>query len=211
MTSRLMLVAMFALAAACASSDTTEPSQPAVTAVTLSPATTPLTIGQTTQLTAAVTGSWLTPTVTWSSSNPAVATVSATGLVSGLRAGTSNVSAASAGVNGVAAVTVVPGTVDRVTVCDRAQASGCASSATLLSPGTAVVVRASALNATAADISSSCAVQWSPGAPNLVTIAPSADAAKRDALLTKIDTLPTSVSILVTCNGVVGVFTVNGR
>jgi hypothetical protein len=140
-----------------------------------------------------------------------VATVSATGLVTALATGTSSISATSAGVIGTTAITVVPGAIDRITVCDRGQAIGCANSATLLSPGTSVVVRASALNAQAADISSACAFQWSPGAPNIVTIATSADAARRDALITRKDSLPTSVSILVTCNGVVGVFTINGR
>jgi uncharacterized protein YjdB len=45
-------------------------------------------------------------TVTWSSSNPAVATVSSTGLVSGVTDGTVQISASSEGVSGSATVTV---------------------------------------------------------------------------------------------------------
>ena len=211
MTRRLISLTMLLLAAACASSDSAGPSQPVVSAVAVSPATATLSIGQTAQLSAAVTGTWLTPTISWASSNPAVATVSGTGLLTAVSPGTTNVSATSASVTGTTAVTVVPGAVDRVSVCDRAFTTTCSSAVSLLSPGTAVAVRATALNIVGADISSSCAFQWSMAAPNVVTVATSTDATRRDALITRVDSLPVSVSVLASCSGVTGVFTVNTR
>jgi uncharacterized protein YjdB len=55
-------------------------------------------------------------TVTWSSSNGAVATVSATGLVTGVTAGTVSMTATSEGVSGTLSITVLAGPVASVTV-----------------------------------------------------------------------------------------------
>lgn len=83
---------------------------PAVASVTVSPATASLIIGATAQLTATTkdaSGTTLTGrTVTWSSSDPTVATVSPTGLVSGIKAGTATITATSETKVGTAAVTV---------------------------------------------------------------------------------------------------------
>jgi uncharacterized protein YjdB len=69
-----------------------------------------ITTGATTQATATVldaSGATLTGrTVTWSSSNTAVATVSSAGVVTGVKAGTANVVATSEGKSGSAAITV---------------------------------------------------------------------------------------------------------
>ncbi|HEV2750291.1 MAG TPA: Ig-like domain-containing protein, partial [Gemmatimonadales bacterium] len=82
----------------------------AVASVTVSPASASLTVGATTQLTATLRdalGNVLTGrAVTWTSTTPAVATVSATGLVTGVAAGPALVTATSGGQSGSAAVTV---------------------------------------------------------------------------------------------------------
>jgi uncharacterized protein YjdB len=69
----------------------------AVTSVAVSPTTATVNVGATQQLTATntssigTTGTALNPNVTWSSSNTAVATVSSTGLVTGVSAGTATI------------------------------------------------------------------------------------------------------------------------
>ena len=81
-----------------------------VASVTVSPATTGLTVGNAQQLTATVRdsgGAVLTDrAVTWVSSNSAVATVSPSGLVSGVATGSVTITATSDGVSGTAAVSV---------------------------------------------------------------------------------------------------------
>jgi len=87
---------------------TPTPAPVASVGVTLSAAS--LTVGQTSQATAVLkdaTGNVLSGrAVTWSSSAPAVASVTAAGLVTGVGAGTATISAASEGQTGAAAVTV---------------------------------------------------------------------------------------------------------
>ncbi len=81
-----------------------------VAVVTVSPATSTIGIGATTAFTAetkAAGGEVLTGrTVTWSSSNPAVATVDVTGTVTAVSAGVATISATSEGKSGVATLTV---------------------------------------------------------------------------------------------------------
>ena len=80
-----------------------------VASVVISPATATLLLGASLQLSATVkdsAGNVLSGrTVTWTSSAPAVASVSASGLVSGLAAGTAPITATSGGVSGAAAIT----------------------------------------------------------------------------------------------------------
>src|SRR6266576_2954436 len=81
-----------------------------VASVAVAPATASLTVGQTAQLTATPkdsAGTALTGrTVTWASSNTSMATVSSSGLVKGVAAGTATITATSEGKAGTAAVTV---------------------------------------------------------------------------------------------------------
>src|SRR5881409_2775585 len=81
-----------------------------VASVTVSPATASVPAGQGVQLTATLkdaNGNTLTGrTVTWSSSNTAVATVSGSGLVSGVVAGSATITATSEGQSGTSAITV---------------------------------------------------------------------------------------------------------
>jgi uncharacterized protein YjdB len=84
-----------------------------VASVTVSPATASIAVGGTRQLTAAPkdsAGNTLTGrVVTWASDNTAVATVDANGLVSGVAAGSANITATSEGKSGSAAIAVTSG------------------------------------------------------------------------------------------------------
>src|SRR2546425_6362452 len=81
-----------------------------VASVTVSPATGALTVGATSQLTATPTdanGTALTGrAVTWATNNAAVATVSASGLVTGVAAGSATLTATSEGQSGTSVLTV---------------------------------------------------------------------------------------------------------
>jgi uncharacterized protein YjdB len=101
------------------------PSDSAVASVTVSPASPSLLLGATQQLAATLTdafGNTLSGrAVTWTSSDPAVATVGNYGLVTGVVAGTATITATSEGKSGTAAVTVTatttnPGTVTGLSV-----------------------------------------------------------------------------------------------
>src|SRR5436190_9046320 len=81
-----------------------------VASVAVAPATASLTVGQTVQLTAtpkdSAGGTLTGRTVMWSSSNPSVATVSGSGLVTSVVVGTATITATSEGKAGSATVTV---------------------------------------------------------------------------------------------------------
>ena len=89
---------------------TTEASVAAVASVTVSPSSADAYVGQTVQLTATLRdadGSVLTGrVVTWASSDPAVATVSSSGVASGKAVGTVTITATREGKQGAAAVSV---------------------------------------------------------------------------------------------------------
>src|SRR5437763_1511981 len=106
-----------------------------VASVSVSPATASVQAGQTVQLTATpkdVSGNALSGrTVTWASSNGGVATVSASGAVSGVAAGSVTITATSEGHSGTSAVTVTAAAALPGTVSDLAAPSVTDSSATL--------------------------------------------------------------------------------
>jgi len=91
-----------------------------VASVSVSPATAAIQVGQTVQLVATPKDANGNPlsgrTVTWASSNTSVATVSASGLVTGNVAGTATITATSEGQSGTASVTVSNVPVASVTV-----------------------------------------------------------------------------------------------
>ena len=93
---------------------------PPVASVSVSLTSSSLNVGQTTQAAATLkdaSGAVLTGrTVTWSSSNTAIATVNASGLVSAVGPGSANIVATSEGVTGQAAVSISPVPVASVTV-----------------------------------------------------------------------------------------------
>ena len=88
----------------------TEPSiargGPGVKSVTVSPSSASIAVNGTVQLTATASPPKSAGTVTWTSSNTAVATVSPGGLVSGVAAGTATIGATMSGVTGTSTVTV---------------------------------------------------------------------------------------------------------
>ena len=88
----------------------TPPPAPVVTSVTVTPSTASVNVGSTMTLTATVkdqNGNVMTgQTITWSTSNAAVATVNTSGVVSGAAAGTATITATSSAKSGSAAVTV---------------------------------------------------------------------------------------------------------
>src|SRR6266851_5772709 len=111
-TKTLLLAAAMLMGIAC--KDSTSPpapaGPPAVASVTVAPSPGTLPVGSTAQLTATTkdsAGNVLTGrAVTWASSNTVVATVSATGLVTGVAVGSATITATSEGKNGTAAVAV---------------------------------------------------------------------------------------------------------
>jgi len=98
-----------------------------VASVVVTPASPTVQVGQTVQLGATTndsTGSALTGrTVTWATSNAAVATVSGSGLVTGVATGAATITATSECKSGTATVTVTNVPVASVTVSDRLPAS----------------------------------------------------------------------------------------
>ena len=91
-----------------------------VAAVTVTPPTATIGVGQTAQYAAITRDAFGNPlggrTVTWSSSNPAVATVNGTGQATGVAVGAATITATSEGKSGTAAITVVNVPVASVTV-----------------------------------------------------------------------------------------------
>jgi alpha-tubulin suppressor-like RCC1 family protein len=91
-----------------------------VASITVTPPTPTVALGGTAQLQATAKdadGAALTDrSMTWSSSDNAVATVSATGMVTGVAAGTSTITATSEGKSGTAAVTVLTAALGFITV-----------------------------------------------------------------------------------------------
>jgi uncharacterized protein YjdB len=89
------------------------PPPPVVTTVTVSPASASVAVGATSVLQATVkdqNGNAMTgQTVTWATNNAAAATVSSTGVVTGVAAGSATITAGSSGVSGTSAITVTAG------------------------------------------------------------------------------------------------------
>ncbi len=79
---------------------------PSVKSITVAPAAATIAVNASVQLTANVSPPKAATSVTWSTSNAAVATVSSSGLVRGVAAGTATITASAGGVTGASAVTV---------------------------------------------------------------------------------------------------------
>lgn len=78
----------------------------ATTSLAVTPETASVVVAATTQLTATPTPANASGTTTWASSDPAVATVSASGLVTGVTAGSATITATRGGKTDTCAVTV---------------------------------------------------------------------------------------------------------
>ncbi|MGQ0646437.1 MAG: clostripain-related cysteine peptidase [Gemmatimonadaceae bacterium] len=108
-TRRKVAAALVALVTgACGGGDSSGP--PTVSVVEVSPATGTVEVGFTIQLAAAAksaSGTVLTRPITWTSTNPAAATVSQTGLVTGVSPATVNVTATADGRTGTSQIVVI--------------------------------------------------------------------------------------------------------
>jgi acid phosphatase type 7 len=109
-------LALITFAFACAEQDQprTAPTAPPslargggkVNSIAVSPASASITVGQTLQLTASASPPKSATSFAWSSSNSGVASVSSSGLVTGVAAGTATISATAGGVIGTSIITV---------------------------------------------------------------------------------------------------------
>ncbi len=133
------LVAM-ALGACNSKSSTTAVSTGVVASITVAPATTSLVVGDTLRFVATLydqaSNILTTDTVTWSSSDPAVATVSDSGTVTAIATGTATITATSKGILGTAALTVTP-PVTKLFTSVTAAVAGFAHTCALVTGGTA--------------------------------------------------------------------------
>src|SRR5690349_21662143 len=80
---------------------------PGVKSVTVTPSSATIAVNDNVQLTATVSPAKAASGVTWSTSNAGVATVSTSGLVTGVAAGTATIRATAGGVSGSSTITVV--------------------------------------------------------------------------------------------------------
>lgn len=135
-----------------------------VASVTITPSPASVAVGRTAQLTATprdANGSPLTGrTVTWSSNNTSIATVSASGLVTGTLVGTATITATSEGQSGTTTVTVTNAPVASVTVSP--------------SPATVTVGNTVQLTATTKDANGNVltgrAITWTSSNTNVATV-----------------------------------------
>lgn len=139
---------------------------PPVAAVTVNPSSASIVTGTTQQLTATTTDSSnnvLTGrTITWSSSDPAVATVDANGLVTAVATGTATITATSEGKSGTAAISVtpLPAPVATVTVAPP--------SASVVSGGTQQLTATT--SDSAGNVLSGRSISWSSDASAIATV-----------------------------------------
>jgi len=146
-----------------ASVTVTEP----VATVTVTPATASVQAGSTVQLTATprdTNGNTLSGrTITWSSSNTTMATVSAGGVVTARTAGSATITATSEGRSGTSAITVTPAPVASVTV---------SPATTSVAPGGTVQLSATPRDANGNALTGRV-VSWASGAPGIATVSAS--------------------------------------
>jgi len=108
-----------------------QPPPPPVASVEVTPTSATIQVGQTVQLTAAPKDSNGNPlagrTVTWSTDNASAATVSSSGLVTGVGVGSATITATSEGKSGGATVTVTSGSGTTVTLVGAGDIAECGS------------------------------------------------------------------------------------
>jgi hypothetical protein len=111
------------------------PSPAPVASVSVTPASASLTVGGTLQLTATLKDATGNPlagrVVTWSSNNPSVITVSGSGLLAAVAAGSTTIAATSEGVSGTTSITIAPALSAPGSVTDLAVATVSDTSVTL--------------------------------------------------------------------------------
>ena len=171
-------VASVALALSCTERqlpvEPTDPSLakggPGVKNVTVTPSSATIALNGTVQLTATVSPAKASSSVTWSTSNAAVATVSTNGLVTGVAVGTATIGATAGGVSGSSTITVVssPPSSDDPVIVGAGDIASCSSTgdeatATLLDniSGTVFTLGDNAYtNGTASEFTNCYAPSW---------------------------------------------------
>jgi len=125
---------LFALSCLDQGSDTSVPTAPLAAkggaklrSISVTPKTSSIAVGQTLQLTATATPGSVSPTYVWSSSNTSVATVSQSGVVTGIATGNATIAASASGISGTATVAVTFVSSDPVLV-GAGDVAGCSSS-----------------------------------------------------------------------------------
>jgi hypothetical protein len=101
---------------------------PKVKSITVSPSSATITVGQNLQLTATVSPASTSTTITWVSTNTAVATVSQNGVVTGVALGTTSITASGSGVSGASAITVATTPPPGVVMVGAGDIASCSSS-----------------------------------------------------------------------------------
>lgn len=133
---------------------------PSVRAVAVSPTTATLNINDTRQITATVTAdAGVSQALSWRSSNPTIATVSATGLVTALAVGSSTITA-------VSTVDTLRRASATVTVAPRTTSVAIAQRAVSLNPSTSTTLTA----VVTADPGVATALTWTSSAPSIATV-----------------------------------------
>jgi uncharacterized protein YjdB len=155
---------------------------PTVSSIVIDPSTPTVSIGQTQQMSAAGTdsnGNAITltagtsctgTTVCWSSDTPSVATINAGGLLTGVSAGTSTITASSGTATATASATVSLGNVTAVTVGGPTSFS--LPENTTATGGDCLTAKATAGGQT---IDVTASVTWQTGTPGVVTVANDTD------------------------------------
>lgn len=163
------LVVIGLVTAACGEGDTTTsppPQQTPVVSVSVEPSTLTLAVGQTGNLTAAArdaSGAALPGrTITWSTSDPTIATTSSAGVVTATAPGAATIIASCEGKSGGASITVAPVPVASVTVTP---------SAPTVAAGASLQLSAVTLDAGGSPLSGRT-VSWMSGSPAVATVSP---------------------------------------
>jgi Bacterial Ig-like domain (group 2) len=153
---------------------------PTISSVTIDPPNPTVSIGQTTPLTAIGTDNFGDPPTTlkggtsctgdivcWSSATPSVATINTGGLVTGVSAGTSTITAASGTASATTTVTVTLANVTNITLGPNGISNFSLTENTSASGNECLTAMATAGGQTV-DVTTS--VTWQTGTPNVVTV-----------------------------------------
>lgn len=184
-----------------------------VSTVSVEPQAFNVSVGKTQQLVVSLRdaqGNLLTQrTISYTTSDSTRARVSSTGLVSGVAVGTAQITITSEGKSATAAVNVIASdTPSEVKVCRQSNTNpqSLCFNDQYLDVGESAVIKAWAYTASGLDISNLCTFSWASANTSRVTIQANPDT--RTATAARLADAYSTVTITVTCKGVIGVFNV---